>query len=508
MSTNTEAGQTVDLEIDGEDLAMFHGSPDAIVILKEARKILDVNRAFCRLFGVQRIDVIGQPTRFLYPSDEEYNKAWEMRRASFTHNDIPATSVTMRRADGSNFPAFIVAGSLRDENDQRLAIFCTIRDMSDQVAREASLLAEREALYSLYTRTPALLHSIDREGRIVYVSDEWLNHFGYTNDEVVGQYWRSFLTEPSRRFSKTVVGPEFWRTGRCHKVPFEMITHDGKVLEVELSAVRNSIDGVETSLSVIEDVTARNIALRAAKQQNAALRDFAAFASHDLQSPLRHIQLFSEQLEEVISDSADGCEIASQIREKAALAQEMIKSLLDFSRAAYGGFERKNVDLEQAVSLAIRMVESDIAQSGATVDFTSLPSVSGDLNLLARVFQNLIANSIKHGGVARPAIRIEAAPSNEDPRMTTVIVSDNGVGITEIHSERAFAAYETLEADEAQRSGTGLGLSICRQIVNSHGGEIWVESGAQKGTKICFSLNNNTPDQSLSARGGDSAKVD
>lgn len=472
-------------DVDTPYRSMFHGAPEAMIIVDPQRVILDANDAFCRLFQYCAKDVIGRQTRFLYESDGDYAAIEIMRAAAVANQDVPTVRTRMVRADGGSFTAQVVGGSTRDANDSRLAFFCTIRDVSDQHSREVRLTAEREMLRQLYYRTPALLHSIDREGRILHVSDEWLAHFGYSRDEVIGQYWRSFLTDTSRRFSVVVVGPKFWRTGLCSRVPFEIVARDGRVHEVELSAVVSQVEGRDVSLSVCEDVTARNSAMRSTNQQNAALRDFAAFASHDLQSPLRHIQLFSDQLEDSGGDPAEVGAIAVRIREKAALAQEMVRSLLDFSRAAYGGFETRDVPLEQAVALAARMVEREIAESGASLEYAGLPVVRGDLHLIARVFQNLFANAIKHGRSPDPNIRVSVETVGSK---VTVRVADNGVGMPLPVSDRAFAAYEGPSGGKGYKSGGGLGLSICRQIVHSHGGNIWVDRQCRAGTEIRFTL--------------------
>ncbi|PKO86590.1 MAG: hypothetical protein CVU18_14200 [Betaproteobacteria bacterium HGW-Betaproteobacteria-12] len=120
--------------------------------------------------------------------------------------------------------------------------------------------ADNELRYrSLYEATPAMMHSIDGDGHIVSVSQTWLETLGYRRDEVIGRKSTDFLTAESRRHALEQVLPEFFRTGRCTAVPYQMLARDGRVLDVLLSAYgeRNREGKVIRSLAVIEDVTER-----------------------------------------------------------------------------------------------------------------------------------------------------------------------------------------------------------------------------------------------------------
>lgn len=108
-----------------------------------------------------------------------------------------------------------------------------------------------------YEETPALLHSIDREGRIIAVSHRWLEAFGYTRDQVIGRKSSEFLTEKSKRFADQVALPEFFRTGHCRDIPYEWVRGDGEVVNVLLSAtsIRDESGRFLCSRAVLVDVT-------------------------------------------------------------------------------------------------------------------------------------------------------------------------------------------------------------------------------------------------------------
>ena len=94
----------------------------------------------------------------------------------------------------------------------------TMTDRTDRVKAERALRESDERLEFLYSKIPTMLHSIDREGRIVQVSDRWLDALRYPREEIIGRKSVEFLTEESRRYSETVALPEFWRTGKARGV--------------------------------------------------------------------------------------------------------------------------------------------------------------------------------------------------------------------------------------------------------------------------------------------------
>lgn len=146
-------------------------------------------------------------------------------------------------------------------------------------------LKESEDRYrTLYTRTPAIMHSIAADGSLVNVSDLWLKTLGYTRDEVIGRKSSDFLTEESRRLAITQVLPEFFRTGSCADIPYQFVTKDGRVLDMRLSAiVETSADAsVIRSLAVMDDVTARHRIDAALTQSELQFRGAFESAAHGM----------------------------------------------------------------------------------------------------------------------------------------------------------------------------------------------------------------------------------
>jgi signal transduction histidine kinase len=113
-----------------------------------------------------------------------------------------------------------------------------------------------------------------------------------------------------------------------------------------------------------------------------------------------------------------------------------------------------------------------------------LPPVSVDVELVRRVFQNVIGNAIKFTP-PDGTVRVSAQIDPSDERMLTVCVCDTGPGVPLDLQPRLFEKFVT---GRSHGRGSGLGLAFCRLVLEAHGGRIWVESGAGPGAMFKFTL--------------------
>ncbi|MGD0722147.1 MAG: PAS domain S-box protein [Roseiarcus sp.] len=148
-------------------------------------------------------------------------------------------------------------------------------DIVPQSADPQDLARKRLAtLERRFAVTPAMLHSINAEGRLIAVSDAWLTHVGYTREEALGRFSLDFLTPESRARAHATVVPEFYRRGRVDDVEYQMVCKDGRVIDILLSAVleHDEAQGDAASIAVITDVTARKAAERLLAESEARYR--------------------------------------------------------------------------------------------------------------------------------------------------------------------------------------------------------------------------------------------
>lgn len=220
------------------------------------------------------------------------------------------------------------------------------------------------------------------------------------------------------------------------------------------------------------------------QRSNADLEAFAMLASHDLQAPLATIRGYLELLEssyaEVFDDRA--VEWLGRITDATDRMSQLVNSLLDFSRT---GATRMREEV--AVPDLVEDVRRDLAQlisdtEAEIVVSADSPAVMADSSRLRQVLQNLIQNSLKHRHPQR-APRCEVGVQERDADWL-VTVTDNALGIPTDHRESIFTMYARVDGGAP---GHGIGLAACRQIVERHGGTIWVD-GAPSGVGSRFSF--------------------
>ncbi|WP_227657591.1 PAS domain S-box protein [Candidatus Magnetaquicoccus inordinatus] len=133
-------------------------------------------------------------------------------------------------------------------------------DLTEIKLREIALRASESRFRILYESTPAMLHSIDADGRIIYVSDNWLKKMGYNRSEVIGRQSTEFLTDESRQRAIETVLPLFFRKGITNDIPYQFVTKNGEVLDILLSAIgeRDPNGRIVQSFTVLQDITQRN----------------------------------------------------------------------------------------------------------------------------------------------------------------------------------------------------------------------------------------------------------
>lgn len=190
----------------------------------------------------------------IHPEDREWAPAYcrrataEQRRHQFDYRMLAADGRTVWLRD-------VITVLVEDGRPHKLV--GAMIDITETKEAERELARSEARFRELYHRTPVMLHSIDRDGRIVAVSGYWLGHLGYSEEEVLGHRSSEFLTEESARRAREEVLPEFFRTGSCRNVPYQVVRADGEVIDVLLSAVAQYDDDGEIvrSLAVMTDVT-------------------------------------------------------------------------------------------------------------------------------------------------------------------------------------------------------------------------------------------------------------
>lgn len=225
------------------------------------------------------------------------------------------------------------------------------------------------------------------------------------------------------------------------------------------------------------------------QQRNTELDAFAYIASHDLKEPLRGINSYAYYLNENYQDKLD-TDAQSRLHGLMRLTKRMddlLDSLLHFSRVGRTEMQSEEVDLNEVLAEALEMIHARREETGGTIRIPqSLPTIRCDRVRIREVLMNLLNNGLKYNNKAERWVEVGYQQLATGP--LTFYVRDNGIGIKTRYHEQIFQMFKRLHSREEYGGGTGAGLTIAKKIVERHGGKIWVESVFGEGTTFYFTL--------------------
>lgn len=225
------------------------------------------------------------------------------------------------------------------------------------------------------------------------------------------------------------------------------------------------------------------------ERSNKELDAFAYIASHDLKEPLRGIHNYSNFLIEDYGDTlnAEGKAKLNTLMRLTQRMEDLIDSLLHFSRLGRVDLSMQHTDLNQVIRHSLELLSARIEETEVQIRIPRpLPTVCCDRVQIGEVYNNLIANAIKYND--KTAKWIEIGYVDHPSLPITLYVRDNGIGIRDKHFEAIFRIFKRLHGPNKYGGGTGAGLTIAKKIVERHGGTIWVESHYGEGSTFYFTL--------------------
>ncbi len=353
---------------------------------------------------------------------------------------------------------------------------------------------EKEVLFRTFIRKiPAAIAIFDKEFNYIITSDRWRKETALSSKDIKGKNiydvvpdlpkkWRKIhqralegehLKSENDQFKRKDGSSEWWK---WEILPWHTSQGSigGIILFVELISKHKILE------KKMKDT------IKALNRSNAELKRFAHICAHDLNEPLRTIASYSRIVEVEFKEqlNLEAKKYLESITKSIKHMNTLVNGILGYSQFETFGLNKSFFSLQHIINSVKLILEKKIEDKRAFIHSDMMPMIYGDLTMIARVFQNLISNSLKFNESDLPIIYISV---KEKKKEWLFIVEDNGIGIDPKYHHKIFELFARLH-NTSKYEGTGIGLSISKKIIEAHGGKIWVKSSLHNGSQFFFSL--------------------
>ena len=397
-----------------------------------------------------------------------------------------------------------------DESGVETGSFGIVQDISQQVKHERDL-EYRDELAGQVESIIDIGHFIFDvpSEKYTYISEGFARIYG-TTPEVYMSMMQSVEEDlsdvhPDDRKRVAEQYDRFDKAAEEYTIEFRIFRADGEMRWVrEHGEAKLTLDNqVLQTLGVAQDITEQKLAEEeiirtrdTLEQKNTELERFTYTVSHDLKSPLVTVKGFLGMLEKDI-EAGEKEAIAKDIDFLNAATEtmgELLSDLLELSRVGMAINPSTLISMTDLCNEVVHALQGSIKEHHAEINIMpDMPNIYADPGRIKEVIQNLLENAIKFSRDSDlPKINIY---SETRANSAMFIVEDNGIGIESAYHDKVFLLFERLDAGV---EGTGVGLALVKRIVETHGGEIWIESPADlEGSRFCFTLPYSTPESNV-----------
>ncbi len=330
----------------------------------------------------------------------------------------------------------------------------------------------------LFENSVDMILITDWEGTVLESNRQAVILSGYSKEEL-----RALSIDQLHEVNWNRTGLNFETLKQYDECSYEsgLLKKDGGSIPVEMHARRVEFEETDSIQWIVQDITER-------KELDVLRDDMIAMIYHDIRSPLGNVVSSLEMMGELMPADETLISMLNIARNSTARIQRLVNSLLDINRLESGHqiIDQNSIDPQALIRESIRDVIPAAAGRQQIIEnklTTVLPLIWVDVDMIHRVFINILENAIKFTPVSGQ-IQIGA---QTDGVYVKFWIRDNGPGVLPADRERIFDKFIRLRGKN-RTVGLGLGLAFCRLAVQGHGGEIWVESEPDKGSTFWITL--------------------
>lgn len=473
----------------------FDANPSAMAIVDlEQSLLLDVNKAFMKIFGYSSIDIVGKSIDDLdILVDKKQREV--IKEILLKNNSIQNFETDVKQKNGSIINGIFFADIIIIKGKKCLLM--VLNDITERKKAEELLLQKNNEINALLSSVPAYIYFKDKDLKYITCNNAFAELMKTTVERIAGKNDYDFFPE---ELAKSRYLTEYEIIKSDESVPSleeEIQCMDGSYKWVLTNRVvfhnkEGEVAGLIGSILDISEIKKAELELsefsEELKRSNKELEQFAYIASHDLQEPLRKVIAFGDRLKSKYSDKLDetGIDFINRMNLSASRMQKMINDLLCFSRISSKANPFTKIDLNIILKDVISDYEIAIEKSKALINYSILPEIEGDTSQITQLFNNLIGNALKYQNKSNnPVININSEIIAKNK--IRISITDNGIGIEEQYFEQIFQPFIRLHG-RAEYEGNGIGLAICKKIIERHKGNIKVNSVINSGSTFIIDL--------------------
>jgi PAS domain S-box-containing protein len=517
VALESEIHERRELEIDlrmsegrfREQAELLDLTHDAIMVRNLRDEITYWNHGAEELYGWRVEEILGKMPQELLQT--VYPKALEEIERETREQGSWEGELTQSRRDSSVVTVSSRWVLRRDVQGNPTGILESNRDISAKRDAEESRRQSEERNHVNEIRFRLLIAavkdyaiiSLDADGLVTSWNSGAESLQGYAAEEMMGRHVSRLYRKED--FKRGKLDDELRQAAAAGHLEAEgwRVRKDGSQFwaEVVTSALRDSNGELIGFVKIDRDITARRAAAKEIQalnleltqrveelgSVNRELESFSYSVSHDLRSPLRHVEGFARILKEEHSSkmAPEALIYLDRILIAAARMGQLIDDLLNLAKIGRLELRRERAQIAGLVKQAIAELPAETKGRNIEWWVEPLPELNCDARLLKLIFTNLLSNAVKFTRNQASAV-IEVGSRLTDGR-PTIFVRDNGVGFDMQYADKLFGVFQRLHRQE-DFEGTGVGLATVQRIVRRHGGEIWAESRVNCGTTFFFTL--------------------
>jgi len=447
--------------------------------------VVEVNDIFLELIGKTREELKQRSYWEVNAEVEEYYKPItdSVLATGLTYHAKEHEITLLRNGLSEVVLVDFVYEPMIDFRGKPYAIMIVAIDTTDKVLARRKVEQAEESLRMAVDAAGLGTYYINAADRIFHASPRLKEFFGFKpDDEVPYEAAINQIHPDFRQQAADLVEASFTR-GERFDMEYPVIGyHDGSIRWVRGIGTMQHYDGKDFFTGVLHDITE-------SKQDEMRKNDFIAMVSHELKTPLTSLNAIIQVANAKTKNSEDQF-LASAMKKANVQVKRMstmINGFLNISRLESGKImiEKSHFNIEELVREIIDELEVTVTSHCVNLIECAPTVIHADRDKINSVISNLISNAVKYSP-KDTTIRVSCTDNENE---IIVSVSDEGIGIEPTDAAKIFDRYYRVESNDTRHiSGFGIGLYLSAEIIERHGGKIWLESEPLKGSTFYFSL--------------------